>query len=113
MRFALGNPGVRHRSGHPHLADGSTSLRDANATLQVCIDSAASGDTVLIATDRPIDESIQFQKSLTPRAAPYFHPLFSASRTIKAQTPTTGSSAIAIEGLALRMRADGSPPTRS
>ena len=72
-----------------------------NATLQACINAASSGDTVEIATNTPIRESISFQKSLALQAAPGFHPLFQATRTITAMTPAVGSNSITIAGLTL------------
>ena len=77
---------------------------DAGSTLQQCIDSASSGDTVQIATNAVIQESPTFQKSLTLQAAPGFHPLFAASQSIHAVSPMTGSTSITVQGLTL---ADG------
>jgi hypothetical protein len=73
-----------------------------NTTLQACIDSAASGDTVEIATNLPIAESISFAKGLTLRAAQGFHPLFSGDQTITASPSASGSQTIRIEGLTLQ-----------
>jgi len=44
------------------------------ATLQLCIDLAVSGDTILIDTDTPIVESLTIGKRLTLGAAPTFEP---------------------------------------
>jgi hypothetical protein len=70
-----------------------------DTTLQACIDSASAGDTVQIATNGPIAESPHFQKSLTLIAAPSFAPLFSGAQAITVATPSTGGSAIHVEGL--------------
>ncbi|RYD16632.1 MAG: hypothetical protein EOP90_01265 [Lysobacteraceae bacterium] len=57
-----------------------------NTTLHACIAAAVAGDTVEIATDGPIDETIEiFGKSLTLRAAEGFEPVFE---------PTNGTDAI-------------------
>jgi hypothetical protein len=72
-----------------------------NSTLQACIDSAFSGDTVQIATNGPIDESISFAKELTLIAAAGFHPAFAATNSISAETSTSGDQTIQIEGLTL------------
>jgi len=76
---------------------------DAGSTLQACIDSASSGDTVQIATNTPIDEALTIQlvqESLTLTAAPGFHPSFSSFDGIFV-TSESGSNSITIEGLTL------------
>lgn len=45
-----------------------------NTTLQACVTGAASGDTIDIATDTPIAEFVDIDKSLTIQAAPGFSP---------------------------------------
>ncbi|MFO1464678.1 MAG: choice-of-anchor Q domain-containing protein [bacterium] len=46
-----------------------------STTLQACIDAAAGGDAVEIATDDRIQEDLSLQKSMILRAAPGFHPV--------------------------------------
>lgn len=45
-----------------------------DTTLQACIDGAAPGDVIALATDGPIAESLQIGKSLTLRASTGFAP---------------------------------------
>ncbi len=70
-------------------------------TLQACIDAAAAGDIVEIATDGPIDETPQIDdKSLTLRAAAGFTPVFISPNSIFAfggAAPAT----IVVEGLTI------------
>lgn len=72
-----------------------------DGTLQACIDATPAGETVRIATNGPIAESISFEKSLTLEAADGFVPIFSAGASIFAGTPVTGSHFIRIAGLHL------------
>jgi hypothetical protein len=77
---------------------------DAASTLQACIDSANSGDQVLIETNGPIAESIFFGKALTLEAQTGFAPVFSGNQTI-IQASTDASAVdqtIRIEGLTLQ-----------
>ncbi|HVT32111.1 MAG TPA: hypothetical protein VHE32_05670, partial [Rhodanobacteraceae bacterium] len=67
-----------------------------NTTLQDCIESAADGDTLEVATDGPIAESVEiFAKSLTLRPAAGFTPVFEgmpsldAIEAFGADTPVT------------------------
>ncbi len=76
-----------------------------NTTLHACIAAAAAGDTVEIATDGPIDETIEiFGKSLTLRPAAGFEPVFEptngtdAIEAFGADAPVT----VLIEGLTVR-----------
>lgn len=76
-----------------------------NATLQACIDAAAAGDVVEIATDDPIGDIIQiFGKSLTLRPAAGFHPVFqptmftNAINAFGADAPVS----IVVEGMIVR-----------
>lgn len=54
----------------------------ASGTLQACIDGAATGDTVQIASDTPIDEDITIGRSLTLEPAPGARPEFAARRRV-------------------------------
>ena len=75
---------------------------DAAHTLQQCIDSAFSGDTVQIATKGPIDESISFAKELTLVAAAGVAPVFGGNQTISASTANSaGDQTLVIQGLTL------------
>ena len=70
-------------------------------TLQDCIDGAAPGDVVEIATNFPIGDSVTISKSLTLDAAPGFAPVF-VNAGIFASTPTTGDGSIAIENISMQ-----------
>lgn len=72
-----------------------------NATLQACIDAAASQDIVEIATNGPIDESPRIEMSLTLRAADGFRPVFRALNSVFALADGNGDKTITIEGLTL------------
>jgi len=73
---------------------------DNTSTLQACVDSAGSGDTVLIAFNS-VNQSISFQKTLTLAAAQGFTPVFSTGRSITAEA-TTGCNSFTIQGLTLQ-----------
>jgi hypothetical protein len=75
---------------------------DATFTLQQCVDGANPGDTVRIATNGPISESISFAKSLTLGAAQGFTPVFLAGNSIQATLTNTDSTSLRIEGLTLQ-----------
>lgn len=73
-----------------------------SGTLQACIDAANPGDTVEIASNGPIDEDIQFSKSLELGAAPGYAPVFAAGRSVVAQAPFADvDRSVAIFGLTL------------
>lgn len=76
-----------------------------HATLQACISAAAAGDIVEVATDGPINESIEiFGKSLTLRAASGFQPVIVPAPFTDA-IDVFGSDApvsIVVEGMTLR-----------
>jgi len=73
-----------------------------SATLQECIDGTAPGDIVLVATDGPIDESLTITGSLELAAGGGFHPVFSASHFVLAQTAPSGDQRISVHGLAFQ-----------
>lgn len=73
-------------------------------TLQACISSTAvGGDTVLIASNGPIDESVAIAQPLTLKAAPGYRPVFAAGRSISAYDipALAGTWTIQISGLTL------------
>lgn len=79
-----------------------------HATLQACINAAAAGDIVEVATDDPINEAIEiFGKSLTLRAADGFHPVIVPAPFTDAIDVFGGNATVTIvvEGMTLR---DGS-----
>jgi hypothetical protein len=76
-----------------------------NTTLQACIEGAADGDVLEVATDGPIAESVEiFAKNLTLRPAEGFTPVFEgmpsldAIEAFGADTPVT----VSIEGMTVR-----------
>ncbi|NEZ04936.1 right-handed parallel beta-helix repeat-containing protein [Wenzhouxiangella sp. XN201] len=91
------------------LASGETFTYPGGApcqgTLQACIDGAAAGDTVELATHASIMEDLQIAKSLTLRAAEGFLPIIGGGAEEKSVDlcphlgPETGSTSIEIEGL--------------
>lgn len=72
-----------------------------DTTLQACIDGAIPGDVVEIATNGPIDESLEIEKSLTLRAAPGFSPLLPDFNTILAIATGEDDVAITIQGITI------------
>lgn len=72
-----------------------------NGTLQACANAAANGDRIEIATDGPIDESLNLNdRSLALVAAPGFHPAFVAGRGVWANTSgATGAIDFTLAGL--------------
>ncbi len=73
-----------------------------NTTLQACIDAAASGDVVEIATNTPIAESPFIDsKSLTLRAATGFTPTLTEYNTIIAVTSGSTAYTYTIQGITL------------
>ncbi|MGQ0799833.1 MAG: DUF7452 domain-containing protein [Pseudomarimonas sp.] len=53
-----------------------------NGTLQACFNASASGDTVLLATDSAIDESLNIGRAVNLIAAEGFSPRFAAGRSL-------------------------------
>jgi hypothetical protein len=72
-----------------------------NTTLQSCIDSAAAGDVVEIATSSPIDESPDLNRSLVLRAAGGFMPLLAAPNSILASSTGTTDNDFTIQGITI------------
>lgn len=71
-----------------------------DTTLQACINSASSGNTVEIASNASIDESISFGIPLTLRAASGYSPQLAADRTIYVTANVDGT--FAVEGITLQ-----------
>ena len=61
-----------------------------DTTLQACIDGAASGDTIEMVTDTPIDESPTISKSLILTAGPGHHPAIGGGPSRDALTVNDG-----------------------
>ncbi|MCX5740833.1 MAG: hypothetical protein NTZ61_20490, partial [Proteobacteria bacterium] len=72
-----------------------------NGTLQACIDSALADDTVQIATNGPISESVTIAKALILEAKSGFTPEFASGHSIQAVLSGAGAEAIRIAGLGL------------
>jgi hypothetical protein len=91
-----------------HAAPGSAAMLEwpgssCAGTLQACIDGAAAGDIIEIATPGPIDEAPVIDNSLTLRAKLGLRPVFAAGRDIRALPPldSSGEFAVTIQGLNL------------
>jgi hypothetical protein len=70
-----------------------------NTTLQACINSASSGNTVEIASNAVIDESLGFGSPLTLRAASGYAPQLATGRIINVTASVDGT--FAVEGITL------------
>jgi hypothetical protein len=77
-------------------------LSPCNTTLQACIDSADVGDTVEIATNTPIDESPDLDKSLTLKAAKGFTPTIAMNNTIIASSSGTTNNSFTVQDITLQ-----------
>lgn len=73
-----------------------------NTTLQACIDGAGVGDTVLIGTNSPINESPSLTKSLALKAAAGFAPVLSQNHTITATSGGVTNNTFTIQGFTLQ-----------
>jgi hypothetical protein len=74
-------------------------------TLQACIDASGAGDTIEIATDTPVDESLSLgDRSLTLTSAPYHHAALATGRSIDG---TTSASAGAVAVSISKLHVDG------
>ena len=73
-------------------------------TLQACIDASGAGDTIEIATDTPVDESLALgDHSLTLTSARYHHASLATGRSIDgAASSSAGTVAVSISKLRLR-----------
>ena len=69
-----------------------------NSTLQACINAATSGDTVLIATNTPINENLTINKSLVLKAQTGYKPAFASGKAITGESSLSGWS-VEIAGL--------------
>ncbi len=72
-----------------------------DATLQACIDAAANGDTVEVASNAVIDESLALARAITLRAVPGFAPHLAQGRTLVATSPADADFTLDLEGLTL------------
>lgn len=71
------------------------------ATLQACIDAAAPGDVVRIATDEPIAQPAQIRRSLTLEAAPGASPTFQAGSGLFVSPLGADAVDVTVRGLTL------------
>ena len=73
-------------------------------TLQACIEASGAGDTIEIATDTPVDESLSLgDRSLTLTSALYHHASLAVGRSIDGTTSASaGAVAVSISKLRLR-----------
>jgi hypothetical protein len=71
------------------------------ATLQACINGAASGDVIEVATNAPIHEDLTIGKSLELLAAPGFSPVLADLRAVLLTNPGALSNRIRFEGFTL------------
>jgi len=77
-------------------------------TLQGCIDAEpCNGGVVEIASDEPISEAISFEKGLTLRAAPGFHPVLTAALTAATPTDPNGKAGYQTDLEGLTFEGDG------
>ena len=72
-----------------------------NGTLQACIDAAGPEDTVEIASNGPIAETIQATGSVDLVAAPGFTPVFAAGSSVGVSALGSGDTFVRIKGLTL------------
>src|SRR5262245_42912511 len=72
-----------------------------NTTAQACIDGAAPGDVVELATTDPIAETLQVTKSLTLRPATGFTPVIADLNAIRLLNPAHAANTIVVESLRL------------
>jgi hypothetical protein len=73
-----------------------------DTTLQNCIDAAGAGNTVEIATNGPIDESLDLNKSLILKAAMGFTPTLAEDNSIVASSGGNTDNAFTIQGITLK-----------
>jgi|GEM_PF-6053938 len=69
-----------------------------NGTLQACIDGSSAGDTVLVVTSTPIDETLSITKSMTLRRGPGHLPVLAQNRSINS---TAFAPVVTIDGFRL------------
>jgi hypothetical protein len=72
-----------------------------NVGLQACINAAAPGDTVQVATNAPIGEDLTIDKSLTLRPAPGFSPELNDFASVSLFNMGRSSNSIVFEGFRL------------
>jgi hypothetical protein len=90
----------------PNTVEASTltypGVAPCNTTLQNCINAAAEGDTVEIATNNPINESPSILKSLTLRSAAGFSAVLSSNNFIIAINSGSAIRTFTIQGITLQ-----------
>lgn len=74
-----------------------------DTTLQACINGAASGDTIAIATDSRIDEDLTIGKSLTLTVASGFAPLIGSANVATPRTISVGDAGVAGGSVAITL----------
>lgn len=72
-----------------------------STSLQACINAAGPGDIVEVATNNPISEDLNIEKSLTLRAAAGFSPVLDDLAAVVLSNPATLSNSIVFEGFRL------------
>lgn len=72
-----------------------------NGTLQACIDASAPNDVVDVATETPIDESLNVNKPMVLRAASGFAPRLAAGRAIGGNVNAAGTWTLRVQGFTL------------
>jgi hypothetical protein len=72
------------------------------STLQACIDASAAADTVLVASNAVIDESLAINKPLLLQAAAGWSPTLAADRTITGSVGAPGTWTWRVEGFRLQ-----------
>jgi hypothetical protein len=71
-----------------------------NGTLEACFSASASGDTIVLATDTPIDESIGVNSAVNLVARTGFKPRFAAGRFIAFTPQEAGPWSLLVSGIA-------------
>jgi hypothetical protein len=72
-----------------------------NGTLQACIDASAPNDVVDVATEAPIDESLNVNKPMVLRAASGYAPRLAAGRAIGGNVNAAGTWTLRVQGFTL------------
>lgn len=72
-----------------------------NTTFQSCIDSSSPGDVIQIATDGPIDESLELKHSLTLKPAAGFTPVLSKTNDIWVSSTGASDNDFTIQGITM------------
>ncbi|WP_203594763.1 choice-of-anchor Q domain-containing protein [Wenzhouxiangella limi] len=109
LGIRLANVGLLALLGLSEFSAGATLTYPGAApcddTLQACLDGAAAGDIVELATNAPIDEDLAITKSLTLRAADGFAPVIGGGADERSVdvcsffAPVTAPISVALDGL--------------